>query len=65
MVSTPPTSRVNGPARPVAPAALAKAPSSTPKIDESPAPSHDFLRWLTDSLKGLNNSVNGARILLF
>lgn len=59
MVSTPSTSRVNG-------SALAKAPSSTPKIDEfPPAPSHDFLRWLTESLKGLNNSVNGSLILLF
>lgn len=29
------------------------------KVEEPPSPpSHDFLKWMTDSLKGLNNSVN-------
>ncbi|KAH7914466.1 hypothetical protein BJ138DRAFT_1143807 [Hygrophoropsis aurantiaca] len=33
--------------------------SAQPRIDDFPVtPSHDFLKWLTDSLKGLNNSVN-------
>ncbi|KAK2461704.1 hypothetical protein APHAL10511_006167 [Amanita phalloides] len=61
------SSRVNGSAiaRSVAPIAPTKVPSSiTPKLDDSPsAPSHEFLRWLTDSLKGLNNSVNVEEIM--
>jgi PERQ amino acid-rich with GYF domain-containing protein len=46
------------PARsPVATASVRLAPA-TPKDEPPIAPSHDFLKWMTDSLKGLNNSVN-------
>lgn len=45
------------PAAPTRPAMPAKATSS--KADEFPAPpSHEFVKWLGDSLKGLNNSIN-------
>jgi hypothetical protein len=27
--------------------------------DDPVPPSHDFLKWLSDSLKGLNSTVNG------
>ena len=30
--------------------------------DITETPSHDFLKWLSDSLKGLNSSVNGMSI---
>lgn len=56
--------RTNGSAlvRPVAPSTSIR--STAPKIDDfPPAPSHDFLRWLTDSLKGLNSSVNVEEII--
>ncbi|KIO02316.1 hypothetical protein M404DRAFT_148067 [Pisolithus tinctorius Marx 270] len=34
-------------------------PAATPRAEDSPVtPSHDFLKWLSDSLKGLNSSVN-------
>ena len=39
----------------------AVAVKSTPSKDEiasAPGPSLEFLKWLSDSLKGLNNSVN-------
>ncbi|KAF7798585.1 hypothetical protein EIP86_009807 [Pleurotus ostreatoroseus] len=50
------------PSRPSAvPAPIKLAP--TPKVDDMPAaPSHDFLKWLTDSLKGLNSTVNMEEI---
>ncbi|KAH9947959.1 hypothetical protein B0H21DRAFT_299287 [Amylocystis lapponica] len=42
---------------PSRPAAVAKVAPS--KSDEAPVPpSHDFLKWLSESMKGLNNSVN-------
>src|SRR5882672_2645922 len=56
--------RINGPAasRPIT--ALKPAPMS--RVDDPPAaPSHDFLKWLSDSLKGLNSSVNCALFLDF
>ncbi|KAH9994407.1 hypothetical protein BJV77DRAFT_994542 [Russula vinacea] len=37
----------------------AKGPSAAPKPDDTPvAPSPDFMKWLNDSLKQLNSSVN-------
>lgn len=54
-------SRVAAPPTPVrSPMVMSsiKLVSPAPKIEESPAPSHDFLKWMTDSLKGLNASVN-------
>ncbi|EGO02779.1 hypothetical protein SERLA73DRAFT_119817 [Serpula lacrymans var. lacrymans S7.3] len=52
--------RVNGttPSRP-ATTTTVKAAAAPPKIEDFPiSPSHDFLKWMTDSLKGLNNSVH-------
>ncbi|KAF8640558.1 hypothetical protein AX17_000220 [Amanita inopinata Kibby_2008] len=61
------TPRVNGSstARPSATVVPMKSASSAaPRIDDFPAaPSHEFLRWLTESLKGLNNTVNVEEIL--
>jgi PERQ amino acid-rich with GYF domain-containing protein len=51
--------RTNGPAslRQIS----ASKPAPTPRVDEPAAPpSHDFLKWLGDSLKGLNSSVDCA-----
>jgi hypothetical protein len=45
--------------RNVANSALKTRPVVTKTDDLSDAPSHDFLKWLSDSLKGLNSSVNG------
>ncbi|KAG1716323.1 hypothetical protein ID866_807 [Astraeus odoratus] len=62
------THRQNGvPARPataaVVAAAAAPKPVTTPRAEDSPStPSHDFLKWLSDSLKGLNSSVNMEEI---
>ncbi len=40
-----------------------KTRPATTKPDEiSVTPSHEFLKWLGDSLKGLNNSANGEHI---
>jgi PERQ amino acid-rich with GYF domain-containing protein len=53
--------RTNGIVPPRPPAVKAASPN-TPKVDDFPAPpSHDFLKWLSDSLKGLNSSVNGEK----
>ncbi|TFY79630.1 hypothetical protein EWM64_g4380 [Hericium alpestre] len=50
-------------ARPVVPAAVKAAPVAA-KVEETPiAPSTDFMKWLTDSLKGLNSSVNFEEIM--
>ncbi|KAF8912932.1 hypothetical protein CPB84DRAFT_1759918 [Gymnopilus junonius] len=39
-------------------------PKPPPKQDETlESPSHDFLKWLSDSLKGLNTSVNVEEIV--
>ncbi|KAI0063184.1 hypothetical protein BV25DRAFT_1990965 [Artomyces pyxidatus] len=44
--------------RPPVPAVI-KASASASKVEEVPvAPSADFMKWLSDSLKGLNSSVN-------
>ncbi|KAF8167830.1 hypothetical protein B0H34DRAFT_683221 [Crassisporium funariophilum] len=43
--------------------ALKTRPSATKQEDFPEAPSHDFLKWLSDSLKGLNNSVNVEEIM--
>jgi len=41
------------------PAGTPKSAAATLKSEEAPVnPSHEFLRWLGDSLKGLNSSVN-------
>lgn len=55
-----PTLRPNGAAvRPTVQTVI-KAPAATPpRVDETPVMStHDFLKWLSDTLKGLNHSVN-------
>lgn len=57
-------SRPNGTAPPRPPPSVAakSAPSPTKpaKIDDHlTPPSHEFLKWLSDSLSGLNSSVNG------
>ncbi|KIO04933.1 hypothetical protein M404DRAFT_949697, partial [Pisolithus tinctorius Marx 270] len=40
-------------------------PAATPHVEDSPVtPSHDFLKWMSDSLKGLNSSVNLKEITL-
>jgi PERQ amino acid-rich with GYF domain-containing protein len=43
--------------------APASKPATSPiggKVEDFPvSPSHEFLKWLSESLKGLNNSVNG------
>lgn len=52
--------KTNGPSVSRSAFSTTKSVSSTPKTEDSPiVPSHDFLRWLSDSLKGLNSSVNG------
>ncbi|KAJ6574666.1 hypothetical protein B0H19DRAFT_1125145 [Mycena capillaripes] len=54
--------RANGVAAPRPAPAPAKAPA--PRVEEYPATaSHEFVRWLNDSLKGLNNSVNVEEIM--
>ncbi|KAI0793291.1 hypothetical protein C8Q75DRAFT_889367 [Abortiporus biennis] len=40
----------------------AKIVTSNLKVEDTAAPSHDFLKWLSDSLKGLNASVNFEEI---
>lgn len=38
-------------------------PAAAARIDDTPPPpSNDFVKWLGDSLKGLNSSVNGTRL---
>ncbi|KAI5991600.1 hypothetical protein EDD15DRAFT_2388561 [Pisolithus albus] len=55
-------SRQNGAATRPATAVATSAPIksvATPRVEDFPVtPSHDFLKWLSDSLKGLNSSVN-------
>ncbi|KAI9460165.1 hypothetical protein BJY52DRAFT_1186046 [Lactarius psammicola] len=47
---------------PIAPSPLAKV-TPPPKADDTPvAPSPDFMKWLNDSLKQLNSSVNYEEI---
>ncbi|KAK7041951.1 kinesin-like protein [Paramarasmius palmivorus] len=59
------TPRPNGAptARPVAPAAK-PPPSNAAKTEDFPLhPSNDFMRWLGDNMKGLNNTVNVEEIM--
>ncbi|KAJ7693585.1 hypothetical protein B0H17DRAFT_489140 [Mycena rosella] len=54
--------RANGAVAPRAAPAVPKAPA--PRVEEYPATaSHEFVRWLNDSLKGLNSSVNVEEIM--
>ncbi|KAJ7655269.1 hypothetical protein DFH06DRAFT_496661 [Mycena polygramma] len=54
--------RANGAAVPRPAPAPVKAPA--PRVEEYPAAaSHEFVRWLNDSLKGLNSSVNVEEIM--
>ncbi|KAJ7456540.1 hypothetical protein FB451DRAFT_1276327 [Mycena latifolia] len=54
--------RANGAVAPRAAPAPAKAPA--PRIEDHPTTaSHEFVRWLSDSLKGLNSSVNVEEIM--
>ncbi|KAL0950663.1 hypothetical protein HGRIS_007448 [Hohenbuehelia grisea] len=58
--------RANGvPAtRPTVAAAVAKSVPASARVEDYPVtPSHDFLKWLSDSLKGLNSSVNVEEIM--
>lgn len=50
--------------RNIANSALKTRPVATKSEDVSDVPSHDFLKWLSDSLKGLNSSVNGKRAFI-
>ncbi|KDR85272.1 hypothetical protein GALMADRAFT_234036 [Galerina marginata CBS 339.88] len=54
---------VVSPVQKVVASSMAKARQPT-KQDEVPeSPSHDFLKWISDSLKGLNSSVNVEEIV--
>ncbi|KAF8213572.1 hypothetical protein K438DRAFT_1661780 [Mycena galopus ATCC 62051] len=53
--------RANGVAAPRPAPAPAKAPA--PRVEEPATASHEFVRWLNDSLKGLNTSVNVEEIM--
>ena len=58
------TASTPAPARsPVITTSVKLAP--TPKDEPPVAPSLDFMKWMTDSLKGLNNSVNSMSHLCF
>ncbi|KAJ6626887.1 hypothetical protein B0H10DRAFT_463165 [Mycena sp. CBHHK59/15] len=63
-VSSPSTSvpRSNGVAAPRAVPAPVKA-APPPRVEDPATASHEFLRWLSDSLKGLNSSVNVEEIM--
>ena len=55
------TPRVNG--NTVRTVSVSPATKPTPIVsqpDDPVPPSHDFLKWLSDSLKGLNSTVNGV-----
>jgi PERQ amino acid-rich with GYF domain-containing protein len=45
----------------VIPSAAKPTPVSS-QSDDIVAPSHDFLKWLSDSLKGVNSTVNGTLV---
>ncbi|KAI0961032.1 hypothetical protein AcV7_000246 [Taiwanofungus camphoratus] len=56
------TTRV-APSSVVSPRPSAPPKGTAPKADESPVPpSHDFLKWLSESLKGLKSTVNFEEI---
>ncbi|KAJ7102390.1 hypothetical protein B0H15DRAFT_814411 [Mycena belliarum] len=57
-----PVPRANGAVAPRAAPVPVKAPA--PRVEDHPATaSHEFVRWLNDSLKGLNSSVNVEEIM--
>ena len=56
MATRPPTNGASPSPRSPAPAKV--VPSVVKHEDTGANPSLDFLKWLTDSLKGLNQSVN-------
>ncbi|KAG5636559.1 hypothetical protein H0H81_007611 [Sphagnurus paluster] len=66
-LSVPSTSaaRTNGAtvSRPVSVSPVVKTAPITARNDDPPSPSHEFLKWLTASLKGLNSSVNVEEIV--
>ncbi|KAK0208899.1 hypothetical protein DFS33DRAFT_1459466 [Desarmillaria ectypa] len=70
-VSSAPSSSAAVPRANGTPAAIRPVPTPVPpksttggKVDDYPvAPSHEFLRWLNESLKGLNSSVNVEEIM--
>ncbi|PBL00440.1 hypothetical protein ARMGADRAFT_982585 [Armillaria gallica] len=58
--------RANGTPAAIRPASTPAPPKPTTggKVDDYPvAPSHEFLKWLNESLKGLNTSVNVEEIM--
>ncbi|KAJ3983366.1 hypothetical protein F5890DRAFT_1442875 [Lentinula detonsa] len=56
--------RVNGAAARPTLAPVTKTPANNAKVDDFPvAPSTEFLKWLAESLKGLNNTVNAEEIM--
>ncbi|ESK95546.1 gyf domain protein [Moniliophthora roreri MCA 2997] len=60
------TPRVNGapPAARPATSAAKPPPSNVSKAEDFPLPpSNDFMRWLADNMKGLNNTVNVEEIM--
>lgn len=57
---------VSSPAKPPVVTAAMKLVPSASKTEETPIPvSHEFLKWMADSLKGLNNSVNRKYSMLW
>lgn len=56
--------RVNG--GPAAKVSATPRPATIARVDDTPpTPSNDFVKWVGDSLKGLNSSVNGTFFDLF
>ncbi|KAG2350609.1 hypothetical protein BDR05DRAFT_954714 [Suillus weaverae] len=54
-----PTPRPNGIAVRSTSQTVTKATATSSRVDDTPVTStHDFLKWLSDTLKGLNHSVN-------
>ncbi|GLB36523.1 putative GYF domain containing protein [Lyophyllum shimeji] len=59
----PPRPNGNAAPRPVTASPVVKPAPFAPKNDDPVAPSHEFVTWLTGSLKGLNSSVNVEEII--
>ncbi|KAG1885669.1 hypothetical protein F4604DRAFT_1727521 [Suillus subluteus] len=58
-VPAPVPAPASAPAPAPAPSAPTPRPNGITRVDDTPVTStHDFLKWLSDTLKGLNNSVN-------
>jgi PERQ amino acid-rich with GYF domain-containing protein len=54
-----PTPRPNGMTARSTSQTFTKAAAAPSRVDDTPVTStHDFLKWLSDTLKGLNSSVN-------